>query len=169
VFGSERAGEIGGVFGQERAAAGRAGVPEREDSGEGEAGIRGWDCGCDCNTGVSIGRVLAFEEEEASGVMFWEACSTESKSAPADSRSIVARPSKPSSIGRARARHSSGAKVEHGYETSDEKYTERLTVAHLQETPVDWYDKPFVSSPLCPSKIHLDITTRSSGVNAMKV
>ena len=61
VFGSERAGEIGGVFGRERAA---AGVPEREDSGEGEAGIRGWDClpgGCDCNTGVSVGPVLAFE------------------------------------------------------------------------------------------------------------
>ena len=46
---------------------------------------------------------------------------------------------------------------------------ERLTVAFLQESPIDWYDKLFVSSSLRPSKIHLDITTHSSGVNAMKV
>jgi len=114
VFGSERAGGIGSVFGLER-----AGVPEREDGGGGEAGLCGWDslsvtrglrgC-CDGNAGVSIGAVLAFEEEEGSGVLFLEICATESKSAPADSRSIVAKLSKPSSIGKARVRHSSGAK-----------------------------------------------------------
>jgi len=66
---------------------------------------------CNPNAGVSIGGVLAFEEEEGSGVVFLEICATESKSAPADSRSIVAKPSKPSSIGKARVRHSSGAEL----------------------------------------------------------
>ena len=46
---------------------------------------------------------------------------------------------------------------------------ERLTVAFLQESRIDQYDKLFVSSSHCPSKIHLDITTCSSGANAMKV
>ena len=44
--------------------------------------------------------------------MFLEACGTESKSAPAALRSIVAKPSKPSSIGKAQARHSSGAELD---------------------------------------------------------
>lgn len=122
VFGREQTGEIGGAFASDRAAADWAGVPARQGGGEGEgeASICGRESppgttalvGCwDCNAGVSIGGVVAFEEAEGSDVRFFEVCKTESKSAPADSRSIVARLSNPSSIGKARARHSSGAKL----------------------------------------------------------
>ena len=78
--------------------------------GRGEVGIRRWDslsmtrglrgC-CNGNASVSIGRVLAFEEKEGSGVLFLKICAMEFKSAPADLRSIVAKLSKPSSIGKA--------------------------------------------------------------------
>ena len=58
------------------------------------------------------GRVVEHKEAEGSGVMVLEVWVTKLKSAPIDSRSIMWRPSNTSSIGRARAQHSSGARLE---------------------------------------------------------
>ena len=63
--------------------------------------MRGLQGCCTRNASISIGKLLAFEEEGGSGVMFLEICPMELKLAPVDSRSIVARLSKPSSIGKA--------------------------------------------------------------------
>ena len=128
MIGQEPAAEIGGLLERDCG----AGVLRAEGSGDIAGDSR--DCKMvsktdgsknDCSAAVSsratsiaegmegeTGRVVEREEAEGSGVMVLEVWVTESKSAPADSRSIVWRPSNPSSIGRARARHSSGARLE---------------------------------------------------------
>lgn len=104
------------MLGRERAAG--AGIGELERESGVDVGMRGCD-GCSAMMATppesgfevcEIGCTVAFEADGSVSTVF-EVGAMESKSAPADSRSIVSRPSNPSSKGRARARQSSGAKL----------------------------------------------------------
>ena len=61
---------------------------------------------------IIYGNTSNFNEAKGSGDVLLEVWGIESKSAPADSRSMVSRLSNPSSADRARARHSSGAELD---------------------------------------------------------